>query len=276
MRAWTRLFIPALASTVACGGDKVALDSGDDSGSAGVVDDSGEPFDPGPLGMLAGSLVDAAGGPLVDVVVTMCRGVCKAERTDEDGAFVHAVAPGTWSMEVTIEPGNKDSTWSTPLAPVEIVLDETRTLEVALVVPELGPRVELVTAGPVPVGDGLVLHADPAGWEAPALDPDAEPWVAAVGLDPSAAGLPMEGLEGEALGLWYVAPTDSHLATPWALEITNAWGLEPGAEAQAWVSDYSSQSWVSAGALHVSDDGSVLLSDDGGGLPVLGSVVLLR
>lgn len=270
------LFAPVSLSIAACAGDKSALDSGHDTGPSGVVDDSGEPFDPGPQGMLEGRLVDGAGVPLVDVIVTMCREVCKAERTDGDGAFAHAVSPGTWSMEVTIEPGNTDSTWSTPLAPVSIVLDETRSLEAPLVVPQLGPRVALAGAGRVDLGDGLALLADPAGWEAPVLDPDADPWVAAVGLDPATAGLPMEGLEGEPLGLWYVAPTDSHLATPWRLEITNTWGLLPGAEATVWVSDYSSQSWVSAGAVRVSEDGGSLVSDEDAGLPVLGSVVLLR
>jgi hypothetical protein len=276
MRVWSLPLGLLLGAGAACTGDETAPDTGEDSDLDGVADDSGEPYDPGPQGMLAGQLVDGAGAPLVDVVVTMCREVCKAERTDGDGAFVHAVAPGTWSMEVTIEPGTKDSTWSTPLAPVEILLDETRVLEAPLVVPELGPRVPLTAEGPVAVGDGLTLHADPSGWEAPMLDPDAAPWVAAVGLDPGAAGLPLEGLAGEALGLWYVAPTDSHLATPWGLEVGNTWDLAPGETVQAWVSDYSSQSWVSAGALQVSEDGSVLRSAGAEGLPVLGSVVLLR
>lgn len=269
MRVW-------LLVLVGCGDGKDPEDTGGSPGDTGVVEDTDEPDDPGPLGMVTGRLVDADGDALVDVVVTMCRDVCKAERTDESGAYVHEVAPGPWSMEVTIEPGNAQSTWAMPLAPVTVIEDDTVAFDAPLVVPRLGDRVALDGAGPVQVADGLTLVADPSGWEAPVLDPDAEPWVAAVGLDPDTAGLPLEGLAGEPLALWYVAPTDSHLATPWGLRVTNIWELEPGDTVEAWVSDYSAQAWTSAGTLTVSGDGEELASADGEGLPVLGSVVLMR
>lgn len=260
----------------ACAGDPGSVDTAEDTGGTGDVGDTGPAPDPGPLGTLTGRLVDGAGAPLVDVVVTMCREVCTAERTDEQGAFVHDVAPGTWAMEITIEPGKADTTWATPLAPVTLIEDETVALDAPVVVPRLGARVGLDAPGWFDLGDGLSIEADPAGWEAPAIDPDADPWLAAVGLDPTSAGLPLEGLEGEPLALWYVAPTNSHPATPWALRVDNDFDLAPGETVQLWVSDYGTQSWKAEGVLTVVEDGSVLASAEGEGLSVLGSVVLMR
>ena len=237
-----------------------------DSAVDTAVEDTGPAA---PVATLSGVVVDASGAPWSDFVVTACREVCKLARTDASGAFVLTTPEGGWwSLELIADPADPRSGFATPLAPVDLTLDDTKTLSDPLVVPVLADVVELSTAGPV-VLDGQELTADPAEWEAPAVTPSASPWLGAVAVDPATVGLPLEGLDAMPAAMWFVAPTGTHPSAPWPVRLPVPEGWSAGA-GEVFVADYDQQAWISAGTVTEADG---WLS--GASLSTLGTVVLI-
>jgi hypothetical protein len=269
MRIWLSFVV--LCGTACTDGGTPSKDSGTESTSGGLPEDSAGTTTPAPTGSLSGQVVDAAGAPIANATVNLCREVCKLDRTDASGAFSVAAEGGTWAFEVVVDPADPAGGWAIPLVPVEVTVDVDRVLDTPVVVPRFDRIVPLEAAGPVELTAGFTLTADPAHWDPPALTPSAEPWLAAAGFDFATSGLPLDGLTGTILAAWSVAPTGTHPTEAWPLTLANP-GLETGTMVEVWVSDYATQAWVLAGSVQPSADGSIL---EGASLSTLGTVVLL-
>jgi len=260
-----------LLATPACTGTSASKETATPTvGDSGSGTTTTEP--PTPKGRIHGTVVDESGQPWPDATVNLCREICRLARTDSTGAFDIEAEEGTWALEVVVEPTDPASGWSTPLAPVQMVVDVDRELTTPIMVYRLDPIQTLDATGPYTLTEGFTITADPAEWEAPLVTPSAEPWLGAVSFDFATSGLPFDELEGTVLGAWAVAPPHSHPTSPWPIQLANP-GLTSDAAAEVWVSDYTTQSWVWAGTVRPGADGTTL---EGAALPTLGTVLLLE
>jgi hypothetical protein len=265
----------------ACGGDEDKAaggpDEASDSGTSAVDDGTDEDDDDTGLapgqGAFGGRVVDEEGAPLEGILVNLCAESCYAQRTDADGRWTHELPADLYSLEL-LEGDPSAPTRGWPLAPVTVIEGETRILEDDVVMPLLTHHHTIVTDRWLEVGEGLDLYVDPNTWTAPDLAPeDAEPWVAGVRVDPAAAGLPLEGLEGTVVAMWYLAPLDSRPTGDWPVRLSGELGLAPGTEAALMVADYDAREWVAFSTVTVDDEGAVRTANSP--LPVLSTVVVV-
>jgi hypothetical protein len=264
----------------ACGGsgDKAAAgaDEARDSGTAEVDDDSEDEEEEGLApgqGAFGGRVVDDEGSPLEDILVNLCAESCYAQRTDADGRWTHELPADRYSLEL-LEGDPSAPTRGWPLAPVTVVEGETHILEDDVLMPVLTHHHTIDTDRWLEVGEGLDLFVDPNTWTAPDLAPeDAEPWVAGVRVDPATAGLPLEGLEGTVVAMWYLAPLDTRPTGEWPVRLEGELGLAPGTEAALMVADYDARAWVAFSTVSVDEEGAVRTANSP--LPVLSTVVLV-
>jgi hypothetical protein len=233
-----------------------------DTTEAGDTQDTGEP-----LGFVSGTVVDEGGAPLEGILVTLCRGACVADNTDEEGWFLLPdIEPENYPfsfVDLAGEHGVGIPLFMLPVAPGEdIVLSEP------VVMPKLQPSAVMPESlGDVTVVDGVTLTVDPAElWLAP-WEPD-NVLQAAV-----PAEIPALVPYADTLGVWYLAPFKSISYTPMPLTLDNRWGLAPGDTARAWYVSYLDAEWVDAGQMTVSPDGSVLT---GAAISELTTLVLAR
>jgi|GEM_PF-3210938 len=267
---FTARLIP-LVALVACTDGTSPKANSVDSGSDVGTDPGTSDLPESNKGNLVGTVTDPDGTPLANVTAQLCSDVCILNRTNDEGHFDLWADEGTWAFEVVVDPTDPASGWSTPLVPVQIYEAGSQSIG-PIPVPMLDAIVPLTEAGPVELTPGFTLTADPTEWDAPVLTPSADPWLGAVGFDFATSGLPVYGLEGTILAAWSVAPTGTHPTQAWPLTLANP-GLEPGATAEVWVSDYATQAWEPAGTVTVSADGSVL---EGAALSTLGLVLLVQ
>ncbi|HCH62691.1 MAG TPA: hypothetical protein DFR83_07805 [Deltaproteobacteria bacterium] len=265
---WTLLAAAGMAT--ACTGAAASKDTAPSTlDSSGTTTTMGT-TEPAPTGRITGRVVDENGQPWADATVNLCREICRLDRTDTDGRFAIEAEAGTWALEVVVVPSDPASGWSTPLAPIEVEVDQERVLEAPIVVYELDAIQALTARGELTLTEGFILTADPAEWDAPSLTPNAEPWLAAVRFDFATSGLPLDGLTGSVLDAWSVAPTATHPAAPWPLKLANP-SLDVDATVEVWVSDYATQSWLLAGTVSSDTDGYL----HGASLSALGTVLLV-
>jgi hypothetical protein len=244
---------------LACDGGKTpdpGSEETDESDSPRPEDTFRETDDPtvpdGPL-VLTGLVRDGAGNPITSGVrVQYCRGdACISAHEYDAGTYsFYDVEAGVGSFEVV----NTSETARRPNIFVPITVNaETRTLDVVL--PDLGPEAALPgTAGWVTAADGLQLQVV-AGDLTPASP--FEPEVTAIaGSKVVSEALPVEGVSGDLLAMFYLWPFDATSAASMAVRLDPATLSDPplmSGHAELWYADYETSAWISLGDL--TDDG---------------------
>jgi hypothetical protein len=266
-RMWSFLLL-------ACTGTDAESGKPDDSGSVTDTDtaDTDTTDDSGTTdtrtASLTGSVVGPDGSPLEGAAVNVCRMVCYRQNTDAAGAYVYD-ALEAWTASFYVIPA-VGSGLATAMAPITWAEDEDKVIDVQML--ELDDTHPIpATAAEVEVTDGL--------WLTLGMDTLTPPFGIDL-VDTAAVRVPVEDrlpleVPGEVLDVWYLHPWESESEEGVPLRIANTWSLTPGETVRAWVSslplDYS---WLDAGTLTVSEDGTMLEGD--AELPVLTSLVLTR
>ena len=99
-------------------------------------------------------------------------------------------------------------------------------------------------------------------------------FVAAVPVDFSESGLPIEGIDTDKIfAMWYMGSFDAVISPAWSFEVQGT-GLEVGTTVQILNASYSEQKWSDVGSATVDSDG-VLRSDQNSGIANLTTVILL-
>jgi hypothetical protein len=212
----------------------------------------------GPL-ILTGTLVDAAGAPVSEMVrVQYCRGdECRTATRFQNAVFSFYDLPeGPGSFEIVDL--NDANTRVSVFAPIP-VSTTMRTLDV--VIPNASPAVTLPGAAAwTQVTPGLELELT-AGMFTPAspFDPAVDAvWGASAGDAP----LPVEGAEGTLKQMFYLEPFDAVAEAGIQVRIADAWSLPEGS-LSLWYADYETSSWTK-----ISD----LASDGAGKLTATGTL----
>ncbi|HMV67268.1 MAG TPA: hypothetical protein PKA64_10490 [Myxococcota bacterium] len=270
----------ALALTACDGGgdadDKATDTPQDDTDTTGTsdsapIDDTDVPYD-GELN-LTGAIRDGAGAIITEGArVQYCRGTaCVSAHDFRAGTYrFFDLDAGVGSFEVV----NTSADARRPSVFVPITVDaSTRTVDV--VVPDLGPDRALGPARAwLDLGDGLSIEAG-ADDVTPAspFDPAVTAIAAARVTDDA---LPIEGLEGTLIAMFYLAPFDAEAEA--GLSVRFAPGDLPGpalasGEAELFYADYADSTWKRLGDL--TDDGLGNLAP-AAALPKLSTLVILR
>ncbi len=261
----------SLILLVACsGGGSDNKDGGTTpSDTSGSTDDTTDTTDSGSftyaVAQFDGVISDAAGAPMSDVQLKLCRGLqCRNGATDGSGAFTFDDVQVDWYSFEAVPPEG----YATLLVPLQFTEDQERSL--AFVMHELDATSPMPSsATEVEMGEGLHITLS-AGVLEPPLFVDPSDTVAGVRV-PAADWLPMDA-GGTVIDMWYVAPFDHH-ATNDGLPVRfdNLWGLKDGVSYEVWVGSYEDSEWLNAGSVTVS--GAELSGD--AKLPLLSTMGLV-
>jgi hypothetical protein len=269
-----------LALLTACSkGDDTSGDTDTDLGVDSEPGDTAAPLDtdcsddvPADGAGLAITAVDADGNVLgADrIQLRYCRGdKCTNEQCAQDDAHrIGGLDAGVGSLELFPKPTG-DAPLATAFAPFTVTDGEVSTLTVT--VPRTGTPVDLpATRGPIEVADGLYLTLEQGDLEgATPLDPAP---TAVSGVDATDVALPIEGLQGTVLAVWYLDPFDAEVAdgSDVTVSVDDRWSLGSG-NGELYVGDYYTSSWVKVGDLVT--DGDKLSAS---GLPRISTLVVIR
>ena len=259
--------IVALAS---CTGTPAETDtSATETGETGETGTSDTDTDePGPHGRLEGTVHDEAGVAVANARVNFCRGVCVTTETDANGAF---------GMDVTAQTGSfyvrEDSALLDAIVPLAVAVDETRTVSVVLadadanvLIPALSDEIEVTPGFRLTIGQDTVE---------PALFEELGDYVSAAKVA-EAGLLPIEidAAHGAFVAAYYFGPFEAHSTAGLPFNLDNTFGLPANTALVAFAaSGPDLYSWLPAGELAVTSDGSVI---DGGSLPILTTLVIYQ
>ncbi len=212
-----------------------------------------------------GIVRDGAGAAVEGAQVNLCLVVCRTELTDEAGAFVHEVPPGTYSFHVVPPAG---SGLAEPLVPLTLAEGDDLVLDVDL--PSLEPAVALpLEAEEIEIAPGV--FATTRQGDLTVLFEDDPTEVAGVRVD-EAAWPPLE-LDGTVLGVWVLSPYEAEADPGMPLRLAETWDLPEGSTHRLYRSDYWSYGFVEVAELEVEGD---WLVDDDARLEVLTTLVLVE
>jgi hypothetical protein len=207
---------------------------------------------------LTGTLRDEDGQPITERLrVQYCRNIACRAASIEDGVYtINGIEAGPGSFEVVALDDGSDLV--TVFAPLDIG-DEDRTVDV--VVPDIDFEVAIpASPAALTVADGLTITVGQGQLEAPSpLDPAPTHLAGTVGTDVS---LPIEGLTGTLLALYYLMPFDYESSAGMAVTVRNDFGLVDG-QAELYAAVYTTYSWEKVGDLVEDGDGGLVL--EGGG-----------
>lgn len=258
---------------IACSGGDTSIDSNDTAETGDTeetdTDDTGDTGTAVPLtGAMSGTVVGPDGQPLFEAAVNICRVVCFRVLTDANGGYSYSELEA-WTASFYVIP-DASSGLATAMAPLSWADGENKVLDIQML--ERGPSQPIpAVATELELADGL--------WVTLGMDT----LVPAFGYDlvdtsavrvAEADRLPIE-LDDEVLDVWYVHPWESEAEAGAALRVANTYGLAPGESVRAWVASLPTEySWLDAGTLTVSGDGTMLEGE--AALPVLTTLVLTR
>ncbi len=211
---------------------------------------------------------DGALGDQTNTRIHMCSGGCTMARWGTDG-FCYpegSLEPGVYSFKVV--PFGFEG-HATPLSVVSI-RDENKILTKDVSVPEFSHQAELVD-GAFEAGNGLTINIVADDYT-PYLT--TENFVAAVSVDPTESGLPVEGIDTENIvGMWYLGSFDAVIAPMWSFQVENT-GLTEGTTVQILNASYDDHKWTDAGTATVDSEG-ILHSDVDSGVANLTTILLV-
>ena len=201
--------------------------------------------------------------------VHMCSGAGCSFALWGDSGFCYpegSLEPGVYSFKVV--PFGFEG-HATPLSVITI-RDEDKVLSKEVNVPEFTHQTDLMD-GKFNAGNGMEIDIVAENYT-PSL-PNEE-FVAAVSVDFSESGLPVEGIEHDRIfAMWYLGSFDASISPKWGFEVKDT-GLEVGTTLQILNASYYDQKWEIVGSATVDDDG-VLRTDDDSGIANLTTVILL-
>jgi len=200
---------------------------------------------------LSGIIMDGGGAPLADTNIRFCRGAqCRYFTTEADGTYVFddtAVAPQ--SFEVVPPP---TSGLATAFAPLNFASNEQRVVDVT--VPVAGNSVSLPAAMTELTLSELHITMGADDLEAPLFVDEATS--ASAALVPESDWLPVDGISGTVVAMWYLMPFDHHSSAGMAVRMDlGSLGLS-GAEYSVYLGSYELSAWTDVGTV----------TDGGGGI----------
>ena len=281
MRPW--LLAPLLALP-ACGGKSTADDTARDTASETDADtdadadtdtDTDTDVDTGEeaTGSVSGTVVWEDGSPAEGVQVRLCYHSCRAVLADGSGAFSYENVEAVGQTLQAVVLG--DLGYATPNALVVVPADEARTLDDPIVVPTFATSEALSSAAEIAADGGLVIQADPDAMTVGSYTPTTDLFVASRQMDPSAAGLPFDELDGEVVAMWYLGDFDVTASPAFPFTVSGLDGLTPGEQLEVRTLSNEDKAWTLDGTATVGEDGTVT-SDDGGGIAHLTTMLLVR
>jgi hypothetical protein len=268
------LFSSIFAGCAGSGGDSSPGDKSGDTGTGPVTESGGSGADtdttvPTYTGVLDGTLT-AAGAPVADTPLRLCRGtLCRNTNSAADGTYEYDAVPPVWhSFEAVPGP---ESGFATPFVPLLFTEGQHRTVDLHLLpyddVSPLG-----VDPQELPAGRGLYITAGLGDLEPPLFEADATE-ISGVRVDDPGDQVPLDGISGTLLAMWYVDPFDHTAVLPGGLpiRIDDEWGLADGATLEVYVGNYEQSAWLDAGTV-TAYGGSLT----GASLPNIATVILVQ
>ena len=82
-----------------------------------------------------------------------------------------------------------------------------------------------------------------------------------------------DGITGTVLAMWYLGNYDGHISPAWAFTLTDTLGLTEGQSVEVYAANYEEATWTPAGTATV--NGGVLVSSEGGGIPLLTTLIFV-
>ncbi|MEQ1502855.1 MAG: hypothetical protein ABMB14_11525 [Myxococcota bacterium] len=224
-----------------------------------------------PTASLDGTVLAADGGPFAGAPIRFCRnGFCKNGESDAAGAFAFTEVPSEWhALEaVSLDPIEVGGL-ATAFVPLSFADDEHRAVELTMLPFTSGGPVAIAPSEQS-VGEGLWITAGRDDLVPPLFFDDATA-VAGVQLPPS-AWVPVDGIAGTVLAMWYVGPFDYKAADAAGIpvRIANTFGLADGDTVEVYVGSYDDSAWLPGGT--ATADGADLV---GAHLPVLATVIVV-
>jgi hypothetical protein len=228
--------------------------------------------------VLNGMVVDEAGAPNDLARVQMCSSITCIPSFPSSGAYLFpCLSANDYAFEVA--PTAKGVRYPNPASPVTTVKGEHRTFDDVVLEP-FTDVYEDFTAGTYDIGGGLSIQADPADMSIE-LGGKPEGFLAGMaapfdwGLPIDDAKLPSADQGGTLVAMWYLGEFNVKIANPWPFTVSNTYGLAAGTVLDVLAMDYNTQGWVSGGTATVSKDGNWIVTDEGSGIPVLATLLLI-
>ena len=265
-------FLLALPLALACGNQNTD-DSGGGSGDGGS--DTGAALDKATLQ----GVVQNPDGSAAKVQLRLCSELCRSVTAGADGSFSYDnIDPGHYALEAVFLADQKH--YATPLDLLSFAKNQDRVLDQPMIVypfttvHDLGDQPE-----PVDLGDGLTVLADPSTMSAsdansPYLGTGDSDYVASVRVDPAAVGLPLEEVDGTVVAAFFMGRNSVALDPRWGFMLDDDLGLAEGTKVHVLASSYDHKEWTDGGTATVTK--GAIMSDDGAGIPVLSTVLLVQ
>jgi len=275
MKHITLLFLSV--AITGCGADKTdtgsSSDSGEDTGSEIVNPDSGEDTGVEEEGAsISGSLFFEDGSPATGVQMRLCYGQCFPAMVDESGNFNYSgKGEGHYSLQA-VKLG--EDTYAIPSTVVTI-----GTEDIAMdpwVIPAFSTNTDLTGTQDVELANNLIVSADSASMTLGDYTESEEKYIKSAFVPGDTAGIYLEEVSGEVLGVWYLANFDYRMDPGWAISGSPDLGLNEGETIQAYVADFAAKAWTLVGTYEVDASGALVGNPDNTGLIALSALVLTR
>lgn len=239
----------------------------DGGGEEGGGDDSSDPM----TAALYGSIIDESGIAIGAADIKLCTLVqCKTAVSNSEGSFEFVNIEGAYfALEIKGTAENSAVT----LTFIDLAMEESRTIDTPIVIPTYQTTDDLGSTASIAVHGGLTISADP-NYTLP-LGAAGKDYLTGVKMDPATAGLPIEDLEGEVVGLWYLGTYNTNVDPGWSFSIDSLEGVAAGDSLRVVTGDYSGNTWIEEGTATVNEGGSVT-SDAGTGLSFLSTLLLIK
>ena len=247
--------------------DGGTADGGTDGGGTEGGIDSNDPM----TAALYGSIIDEAGVAIGEADIKLCTPLqCKTTTPDASGNFEFVNIEGAlFALEIKGETENS----AVILTFIDLAMEETRTIDTPIVIPTYRSSGTLGSTTTIAVDGGLNVSAD-ANYTLP-FGTGMEDKLSGVKMDPATAGLPVEGLGGEVVGLWYLGTWNTEVDPAWSFSIDTLEGVSAGDSLKVVTGDYLGNTWVQEGTATVGADGSVT-SDGDTGLSFLSTLLFIK
>lgn len=257
--------------------DGTGSDGGtDDGGTDGGADDGGDDSSDPMTAALYGSIVNENGAAMTAADVKLCTALqCKTAEPDGEGNFEFVDIEGaTFALEVKGEASDS----ATIMTFIELPSETVRTIETPIVVPTFKSTNALGSTTTIEVDGGLNISAN-SNYELP-FGTEVEESLKGVKMDADTAGLPLDGIEGEVVGLWYLGTWDTKIDPGWSftidgLTVSEMEDVAAGDSLTVLTGDYFGVSWVNEGTATVGEGGEVT-SDAGTGISNLSTLILIK
>ena len=210
---------------------------------------------------------------MADADIKLCTPMqCKTTEPDADGAFEFVNIEGaTFALEIK----GSDENSATMMGFIELAMEEVRILDIPIVVPNFQTSDNLGTSGTIAVDGGLNVSVD-TNYELPFGTSVDEKLNGVQMTDLTTSGLPLDGIDGEVVGLWYLGTWNTAIRDDgWSFTIDSLEGVAEGDSLTVLTGDYFSSAWVNDGTATVGADG-VVTADDGTGITFLSTLVLVK